>query len=89
MSNPDLSYRTNPFVHLLGLAGGTLRGTGFTGAAPQAAAHARSNPGLMARLDNWLWAQQQRAQEAWLAQSGDVYELERRMRALERGGARF
>ena len=41
-------------------------------------------------LDTWFWNQRQRAREAYLAQSQDLYEVERRMRELERdGGSRF
>ncbi len=47
-------------------------------------------PGLLDRLDTWLWRQRQRSVEATLAQSKDVFELEARMRALERPyGARL
>ena len=35
-------------------------------------------------LDRWLWKQRARETEAWLAQSKDVFELEARMRELER-----
>ncbi len=50
-----------------------------------APAKARS-PGLLARLDRWFWQQEQREREAYLAQSSDIYDLERRMRLLERDG---
>jgi hypothetical protein len=40
---------------------------------------------LFERLDAWFWRKRQSAQEAYLAQSADVFEVERRMRALERG----
>jgi len=39
---------------------------------------------LFASLDRWLWKQHVRETEAWLAQSHDIYELERRIRHLER-----
>jgi hypothetical protein len=56
-----------------------------TGAA---SAHARRS--LLDRLDDWFWRQHQRADEAYLAQSQDVFELESRMRAIERGiGGRY
>ena len=45
---------------------------------------AARRPGLLERLDHWLWRQQQRGVEAYLAQSTDVFDLEARMRALER-----
>ena len=40
--------------------------------------------GLMDRLDHWFWNQDQKATEAYLAQAKDVYELEVRIRDLER-----
>jgi hypothetical protein len=43
-----------------------------------------AGPGLLDRLDAWFWRQRQSEHETYLAQSQDVYELERRMRALER-----
>ena len=39
---------------------------------------------LFESLDRWLWKQHARDTEAWLAQSQDVFELERRIRHLER-----
>lgn len=44
-------------------------------------ARARS---LFAALDRWFWQQRMRETEAWLAQSKDVFELEARLRDLER-----
>ncbi len=41
-------------------------------------------PSLFERLDAWFWRQRQSAHEAYLAQAGDVFEVERRIRALER-----
>ena len=40
--------------------------------------------GLLDRLDHWFWAQHQRDVEAYLAKSTDVYDLEARIRALDR-----
>jgi hypothetical protein len=40
--------------------------------------------GWLARLDDWCRAQQRRDVEAYLAQSTDVYDLEVRMRTLDR-----
>ena len=41
-------------------------------------------------LDTWFWKQRQRAREAYLAQSQDVFEVERRVRELERDiGSRY
>lgn len=46
--------------------------------------------GLLERLDRWLWRQHVREREAFLADSKDVYELEERMRRLERTvGSRY
>jgi hypothetical protein len=41
--------------------------------------------GFFARVDDWLWRQQQRAIEAHLAKARDVYDLEVRIRDMERG----
>ena len=35
-------------------------------------------------FDNWLYQQQVKQREAWLAESQDIFELEARMRYLER-----
>ncbi|HKU85070.1 MAG TPA: DUF3563 family protein [Casimicrobiaceae bacterium] len=40
---------------------------------------------LLERLDAWFWHQMQRDREAYLAGSADVFELERRIDAIERG----
>ena len=39
---------------------------------------------LLDRLDHWFWRQAQRDREAYLAGARDVYELEDRIRRLER-----
>ncbi len=39
---------------------------------------------IFANLDRWLWKQHTRETEAWLAQSTDIYDLEARIRHLER-----
>jgi hypothetical protein len=39
---------------------------------------------LLERLDAWFWRKRQSAREAYLAESADVFEVERRIRALER-----
>ena len=55
--------------------------------APDSAAHenAPTRRGLLERLDHWFWKQEQRATEAHLAKSTDIYDLEKRIRDLERG----
>jgi hypothetical protein len=40
----------------------------------------------LTRLDTWFWKQEMKRREAFLAQSADIFDLERRMRMLERGG---
>jgi uncharacterized protein DUF3563 len=40
---------------------------------------------LLDRLDTWFWKQEMKRQEAFLAQSTDIFDLEQRMRLLERG----
>ena len=44
--------------------------------------------GLLDRLEHWFWTQQQRDLEAYLAKATDVYDLEARIRAIERNGFR-
>jgi hypothetical protein len=41
--------------------------------------------GLLERLDDWFWKHEQREREAYLAASTDIYDLEARIRNLERG----
>lgn len=41
--------------------------------------------GLLDRLDRWFWRQQQKEQEAYLADARDVFDLERRIEAIDRG----
>jgi hypothetical protein len=54
--------------------------------APEANVVAKTkSPGWFDRFDTWLWRQELRSFEAYLAQSDDIFDLERRQRALERG----
>ncbi|HET7260943.1 MAG TPA: DUF3563 family protein [Casimicrobiaceae bacterium] len=41
--------------------------------------------GWFSRLEARLWRHEQERREAWLAQATDVFDLERRMRLLDRG----
>ena len=52
-------------------------------AAPATPAAPRMS--LLDRLDAWHFRQAQREREAYLARSKDVFDLERRIRAIERG----
>ena len=48
------------------------------------------SPGIFERIDRWFWRQAQRERERYLAQSQDVFELEERIRRLERSvGSRY
>jgi hypothetical protein len=47
-------------------------------------------PTLMERFDRWLWNQHVRDREAYLADAKDIFELEERIRQLERSvGSRY
>jgi len=56
-------------------------------AIPAGATTASPEPdrGFLDRLDAWFWEQDQRAREAYLGKAKDVYDLEARIRDLERG----
>jgi len=46
--------------------------------------------GIFERIDRWFWRQHMRDREAYLAGAQDIFELERRMRRLERSvGSRY
>lgn len=45
--------------------------------------------GLIARIDAWFERRRQRAVEQYLATSGNLYELETRMRDLDRAQSRW
>ncbi len=47
-------------------------------------AYIAKSDAMFAALDRWLWQQRHRETEAWLAQSQDRFELEARIRELER-----
>jgi hypothetical protein len=52
---------------------------------PAKAASPHRRRGLLERLDHWFWEREQREVEAHLAKSTDIYDLEARIRDLERG----
>ena len=65
-------------------------GAGVRAPSNDAPANPAARGGLLDRLDTWFWRQRQRANEAYFAESQDVFELESRMRAIERGvGGRY
>jgi hypothetical protein len=58
--------------------------------APARAKRSEVRPGILERLDRWFWQQEQREREAYLAKAQDVYDLEERIRRLERSvGSRY
>ena len=75
----------------LGASVGFSRVPKSTGARkPDAKAPQTAKLGLLERFDRWLWRQQLREREAYLAESKDIYELEERIRRLERTvGSRY
>jgi len=80
----ELYFNQSIFGQLYALLAETL-GRSDAGRA-RAADKADADAGtLLDRLDAWFWRQRQRDHEAYLAGSRDVFELERRMEALERG----
>jgi hypothetical protein len=48
------------------------------------AGRAVERPGWMSMVNNWFHRQQMKEREAYLAKSTDIFELERRIRHLER-----
>ena len=54
------------------------------GSRPEGESQA-SKLGLLERIDHWLWRLEQREIEARLAEATDIYDLEVRIRELERG----
>ncbi len=53
--------------------------------ASSSAGSSASSLGWLDRLDTWFWKQEMKSRDAFLAQSTDIFDLERRMRCLERG----
>jgi hypothetical protein len=69
---------------------------GFVGvSAKRVPAAGAANPGaqsagFLERLDRWFWRQQLREREAYLSGAQDIFELEARIRRLERSvGGRY
>jgi hypothetical protein len=57
---------------------------------PRGSAAKRESISLFERLDRWMYRLQQRDREAWLGSSQDIFELEDRIRYLERSvGSRY
>lgn len=95
----ELYFNNSIYGQLYTLIAGTLGGSEPRRDPAEPRSHAKSRPrqpareiakaaprtGFLDRLDAWFWRQAQREQEAYLAKSRDVFDLERRIRALERG----
>jgi hypothetical protein len=47
--------------------------------------NAATKRGLAERIDDWFWRRHQRSVEMRLAQAEDIFQLERMIRALDRG----
>ena len=57
---------------------------------PLSSAPKRESVSLLERLDRWMYRLQQRERDAWLGSSQNVFELEDRIRYLERSvGSRY
>jgi hypothetical protein len=85
MRSDESALRESGALGLLALltTHGILRSTRRAPATNAAAKTALR--GWLDRFDTWLWRQELRSFEAYLAQSADIFDLERRQRALERG----
>jgi hypothetical protein len=46
----------------------------------------RKSRSWLSRVDTWFWKQEMKRREAFLAESADIFDLERRMRMLDRNG---
>jgi hypothetical protein len=86
MKSSNYTYENHGFTALLaGLTHGILAGAAGipkTGTAP---APIGGHGSWLDRLDDWCWKQEVKSREAFLAQSVDIVDLERRIRWLERG----
>ena len=84
-----------PAEDLLGralqIATATFTGTMSPAGEPRRTGPARSAPrapfSWLARMDAWFARQEQNNREAYLAQSQDIFDLERRLQHLERHGS--
>jgi hypothetical protein len=93
IDNPPLYDKSLTGV-LARLTHGVLRDANDRAQEESARANASANSvgysvayprGWLDRLDTWFWKQEMKRREAFLAQSTDIFDLEQRMRWLERG----
>ncbi len=78
-----------PMSHFLAPGSLGARVERSTKSAPEKT-NGSARPTLMERFDRWLWNQHVRDREAYLADAKDIFELEERIRQLERSvGGRY
>jgi len=74
-----------PFPTLRLASGAAFQPTDASLAVPLEAVPPRLT--LFQRLDRWLWRQEQKGRERYLAQATDRFDLEQRIRHIDRAGA--
>jgi len=73
----------------LGPAQRTARRRSSAARGPASRVAAAPRERFLDRMERWVWRQEQAARDAYLGQSHDVFELERRIEAMERGVTAF
>ena len=91
----ELYFNSSLIGHLSAFLAENLAGLRNGPPAPRGTGRATPTPGvtkalqrprqLLDRLDAWFWRQEQKRREAYLAGSRDLFDLERRMEAIDRG----
>ncbi len=80
-----MSFLTNPPA-LAGFIGASGKNASAAGRGEPAA----PSSSFLERLDRWFWRQQLRERESYLSGAQDIFELEDRIRRLERSvGSRY
>ena len=92
----ELYFNSSLIGHLSALLAENLAGPRNRRPAPRDPVRAKPTAGvtkalqwprkLLDRLDAWFWRQEQKDREAYLAESRDIFELERRIELLDREG---
>jgi len=81
-----MNFLLDPPPALAGASGASGKRTPPAGAADRAV----QPSSFLERLDRWFWRQQVREREAYLSGAQDIFELEERIRRLERSvGSRY
>ncbi len=82
----DLPVYNNSLIGVMSrLTHGILFDASTRAHADVSTADADTQRGWLDRLDTWFWKQEMKDREAFLAKSIDIFDLEQRMRSLERG----